>query len=122
MWRACVYDKLLWTEADRMSLTSSQLSFVKPFRQNGLQFAGILEAQLQIFKAADRGLAELWTVHCCKSLAYVSLRVAWQSMKQTDTLCRINTSGEAARETSVNNRSIHSKYMGLIHLQLLLME
>lgn len=40
-------------------LTSSQLSFVQPFSQNGLELAGVLEAQLQIFKAADCGLAEL---------------------------------------------------------------
>lgn len=46
-------DRAVWT------LTSSQLGFVKPFRQDGLQFAGVLEAQLQVFKATDRGLAEL---------------------------------------------------------------
>lgn len=40
-------------------LTTSQLRFVQPFCQNGLEFAGVLEAQLQILEAADGGLAEL---------------------------------------------------------------
>lgn len=40
-------------------LTSSQLCFIKPLSEDGLELAGVLKAQLQIFKAADRGLAEL---------------------------------------------------------------
>jgi len=68
-------------------LTTSQLSFVKPFSQNGLEFAGVLKAQLQIFKAADRGLAELWAMHCSESLAYISLSIAWgQNETEIETL------------------------------------
>lgn len=60
-------------------LTTGQLSFIKPLSQNGLQFAGILKAQLQIFKAAYGGLAELWAVHGSKSLAYIGLCVPCRS-------------------------------------------
>lgn len=60
-------------------LTSSQFGLVQPFCQNGLQLAGVLEAELQVLEAADRGLAELGAVHGSQSLAHVGLRVAWQS-------------------------------------------
>lgn len=48
----------------RVGLTSSQLCLVQPFGQDGLEFAGVLEAQLQVFEATDGGLAELGAVHC----------------------------------------------------------
>lgn len=64
-------------------LASSQLCLVQPFGQDGFQFAGVLEAQLKIFKAADGGLAELGAVHCSESLSYVSLRVACQQKRNT---------------------------------------
>lgn len=70
-------------ELGRVQLASSQLCLIQPFGQNGLQFAGVFKAQLQIFKAADGGLAELGAVHCSESLPYVSLSVACQQDTNT---------------------------------------
>lgn len=60
-------------------LTSGQFGLVQPFGQDGLQLAGVLEAELQVLEAADRGLAELGAVHGSQGLTHVGLRVAWQS-------------------------------------------
>lgn len=60
-------------------LTSGQLGLLQPLGQNGLQLAGVLEAQLQVLEAADGGLAELGAVHGSQGLAHVGLCVAWRS-------------------------------------------
>lgn len=59
MWSSGILFILREHKAGCVLLTTSQLSFVQPFSQNSLELAGVFKAQLQIFKAADRGLAEL---------------------------------------------------------------
>lgn len=77
-------------ELGHVRLASSQLCLVQPFGQNGLQFAGVFKAQLEVFKAADGGLAEFGAVHRSESLPYVSLSVACQQDRNT---CKYNDFG-----------------------------
>ena len=96
----------------RVWLTSSQLGLVEPFSQDGLEFAGVLEAQLQIFKAADRGLAELWAVHCSESLAHIGLRVAWWLEWNTERNTERNTSSNQRVQRSSEARANNTNNPG----------
>ena len=57
-------------------LTTSLLGLHQPFSQDGLQLAGVLEAELEVLEATDGGLTELRAVHSCQSLTHVGLCVS----------------------------------------------
>lgn len=61
--------------------TSHLLCFLQPLGQDGFQLAGVLEAQLQVLKPADGGLAELRAMHSSQSFPYVGLCITCQKQR-----------------------------------------
>lgn len=62
--------------------TSHLLCFLQPLGQDGFQLAGVLEAQLQVLKAANRRLAELGAVHSSQGFSNVGLCVTCQKQRK----------------------------------------
>lgn len=61
--------------------TSHLFCFLQPLGEDGFQFAGVLEAQLQVLKPADRGLAELRAMHSSQRLSNVGLCITCQKQR-----------------------------------------
>lgn len=66
--------------------TSHLLCFLQPLGQDGFQLARILEAQLQVLKAANRRLAELRAMHGSQCFSNVGLCVTCQKQRGKATL------------------------------------
>lgn len=61
--------------------TSHLLCFLQPLGKDGFQLARVLEAQLQVLKAANRCLAELRAVHGSQRFSNVGLCVTCQKQR-----------------------------------------
>lgn len=62
--------------------TSHLFCFLQPLGQDGFQFARVLEAQLQVLKAANRRLAELGAVHSSQRFSNVGLCITCQKQRK----------------------------------------
>lgn len=65
------------------------VSLLQPFVQQGLQFAHVLEAELQGFKPADGGLGENVAVQCAQGQAHVRLGEAELDPPLFELLCKV---------------------------------